>query len=98
MARPPAQDIRKASAAAERILGELCARSFGYTVEQKEGGWTLRVECATEDGWRVTILPVDPAELTESLRDASARERLRAAWRRRLRECACQGASETARS
>ncbi|MDA8107203.1 MAG: hypothetical protein M0015_01060 [Betaproteobacteria bacterium] len=95
MTAPLAQEIRNAHAAAESILGELLARAFAYTVEQKDGRWTLRVECATDGGWQVTTLPVNPAELAASLRDSGVREKLSAAWRPHLQACAARSAESS---
>jgi hypothetical protein len=85
---PLAQDIRSARAAVERVLDELDVRAFVYTVEQKEKGWVLSVECATEDGWRSVALAVDPAELNASLGDPAVRAKLRTAWAAPLQACA----------
>ncbi|TAK87459.1 MAG: hypothetical protein EPO20_03905 [Betaproteobacteria bacterium] len=85
---PLAQDIRSARAAVERLLDELGVRGFVYTVEQKETGWVLRVECGTEDGWQALALPVDPAELNASLGDPAVRAKLRADWTPHFRACA----------
>jgi len=93
---PLAQDIRNAHAAAEGLLGELCVRAFAYTVEQKDGRWTLRVECATDGGWQVSTFAVDPAELGASLRDPAVRAKLRAAWLQHLGACASCGAGAAA--
>ena len=85
---PLAQDIRSARAAVERVLDELGVRGFVYTVEQKEAGWVLSVECATEGGWQAVALAVDPAELNASLGDPAVRAKLRADWAPRFRACA----------
>lgn len=73
-----------AGEAAARILRELCSRPFGYAFDVMAGQWTLRIECATDDGWRATMLAVDPAELAASLRDEHTRRRLCTAWGRHL--------------
>jgi hypothetical protein len=85
---PLAQDIRNARQAVEAVLGEMGVRGFVYTVEQKEDGWMLSVECATDGEWQAASWRVDPAELGASLRDAGIREKLRADWEPRLRACA----------
>jgi hypothetical protein len=87
--RPEGQEIWKAREAAEGILHRLCARTFGYSLEEGAGGWMLRVEYATEsNGWRAVSLPVDPAELGASLDDEGIRNRLTATWTRQLDACA----------
>lgn len=85
---PLAQDIRSARSAVERVLEELGVRAYVYTVEQKEAGWVLSVECATDGGWQRVELAVDPAELRASLSDPAARARLRSDWAPHLRACA----------
>jgi len=77
---PFSSSIRSASEGAERILHRVCPRAFGYRLESGRAGWTLRVERATDAGWRAYDLPVDPAELSGSLRDDDVRERLSRAW------------------
>jgi hypothetical protein len=85
---PLAQDIRSARKAVERVLKEIGVRGFVYTVEQKEAGWVLSVECATDGGWQTLSWRVDPAELNASLGDSAVRAKLRADWEPRLRACA----------
>lgn len=85
---PLAQDIRNTREAVERVLDEAGLRGFTYTVEPKEDGWTLRVECITEEGWQEATLPVDPRELTASISDPGVRTKLRRDWEPHLRACA----------
>src|SRR5512147_50417 len=82
-----APDIRSAREAAERMLEELGLDAFVYTVEAKEGGWDLRIDCATDEGWQTAELAVDPAELAASLADARLREALRSRWAAHLGAC-----------
>jgi len=77
---PFSSTVRSASEGAERILRRVCTRAFGYRLETGIRGWTLRVERATEEGWRAYDLVVDPAELSGSLSDAAVRDRLSHAW------------------
>lgn len=93
---PLAQDIRNARAAVERVLDELGVRGFVYTVEQKQAGWVLSVECATEGGWQSVALAVDPAELNASLGDPAVRAKLRAAWAPHLQACAIRPSARSA--
>lgn len=73
-------------AGAESILRQVCSRAFGYRLNPDDGsGWTLRVEWATDEGWRSRVLAVDPAELSGSLRDAHMRDRLAVSWASQLR-------------
>lgn len=75
-----AQDIRSARLAIEQVLDELGLDAYLYTVEPKESGWSLRVECPADGGWKEVTMPVDRDELRTSLNDASVRQRLRRAW------------------
>jgi SHS2 domain-containing protein len=93
---PTAPDIRSAREAVERVLDELGLDAFVYTVEAKEGGWELRIECATGEGWQTVELPVDAAELAASLADARLREALCARWGAHLRACVKRSASAAA--
>lgn len=88
-----AEDLINARQAVERVLDELALRTFVYTVEEKDGGWVLSIECATDEGWQVVSLPVQAAELRASLRDAGVRARLGAQWGPRLAACARRGAT-----
>ena len=84
---PLAQDIRSARQAVERLLDELGVRAFVYTVEQKEAGWVLSVECAIDGGWQRLELAVDPAELNAGVGARAGRAKLLAEWAPRLRAC-----------
>jgi hypothetical protein len=64
-----AQDLVSARKAVDGVFDELALRTFVFTVEDKEGGWVLSVECATDEGWQVIMLPVKAAELRASLDD-----------------------------
>jgi hypothetical protein len=81
---PPLRPPHAAIEGVERILRQVCPRAFAYRLEAGNGGWTLLVERAADAGWRAHALAVDPAELSESLRDAALRDRLSGAWARRL--------------
>jgi SHS2 domain-containing protein len=83
--------MRGVREAVEHLLDELGLRAFVYTVEQKEGGWTLSVDCAMRQGWQAVALRVDPAELGASLADEAVRGKLRAEWSPHFRACARRG-------
>jgi hypothetical protein len=85
--RAPILDLVDARAEAERLLEEVGLRAYVFTLEPKEPGWQLSVECAAAEGWQTVMLPVDPEELRAALHDPVARERLRAAWAERLGTC-----------
>lgn len=87
---PLANDIRSAREAVERVLDDVGARAFLYTVERKEAGWVLSIECATNGDWQTLVLAVDPAELNASLTDPAVRSKLAAEWGPRLRACAVE--------
>lgn len=86
-----AADIRAARIAAERILEEIGLGSYVFTIELKERGWELTVECAAGEAWQAVSLPVDPAELRRSADDPGVRSELRAAWGSYLKPCAKRG-------
>lgn len=85
---PPALDIGNAREAVERLLDEMGLHAFVYTVEPKEGGWSLRIGCSMEEGWQETTLAVNPVELRAALRDPAVRAKTRADWEARLSACA----------
>lgn len=89
----PPPDPAALRTAIQRILDDLGLRAFLFTHETKDAGPVLRVECATNGDWQTVTFRVDDAELLASLHDPAVRERLRAAWRERLRECARDPAS-----
>lgn len=79
------EELRGTRQAVEGLLEELGMGAFLYTIEQKEGGWTLTVERALNGDWQTIVLPVDPHALAASLRDPTLRARLREDWESRLR-------------
>jgi hypothetical protein len=83
----PAADIAETRAVVERVLEGLGLVAFLFTLEPKESGWQLTVECAAEGGWQTVMLPVDADELRASVHDPAARDRLRAALSERLSGC-----------
>jgi hypothetical protein len=85
---PTAAHLLQARAAVERVLEELGLAAFLFTLEPKESGWQLTVECAGDGGWQTVTLPADAGELRASMHDPATRERLRAAWSKRLSGCA----------
>jgi tRNA nucleotidyltransferase (CCA-adding enzyme) len=94
---PLAHDIRSARAAVERLLDEIGLRAYTYTVEPKENGWTVRIECATADGFQQATFAIDPQALGASASDPTVRAKLREAWELRLKACATPLASPVAR-
>lgn len=84
----PPPDPAALRTAIQRILDDLGLRAFLFTHETKDDGSLLRVECAINGDWQTVTFPVDDAELAASLHDAAVRQRLRAAWGQRLRDCA----------
>src|SRR5574340_1133755 len=84
---PPPLDLLRARAAVERMIDELGLRAFVYTLEPKDAGWELHVECAMEQGWQRVNLPVDVGDLLASLDHPDARGKLRAAWEPHFLAC-----------
>jgi hypothetical protein len=83
----PVLDVAEARSAIQRLLEDLGLRAFVFTVEPKELGWQLSIECASGEAWQTISLDVDPQELRASLLDSSVRERLRKRWSERLGGC-----------
>jgi hypothetical protein len=93
---PLSYDIRGSRVAVECLLDEMGLRAYTYTVEPKEKGWTLVIECAADEGCQQVTLTVDPQALSASVSDAVIRAKLREAWEPRLRACARRVASAAA--
>ena len=79
-----AQDIQSARIAVERVLDGIGLRSYLYSLQTRERGWTLRLEYPVRQGWRQATLPVDPGELQASLDDPHVHRRLCSTWARHL--------------
>jgi hypothetical protein len=79
-------------AAIEQILDELELSAFIFTHEAKERGLQLHIECAADAAWQTVTVTANPDELLASLHDVAVRERVREAWRERLRDCTKRGA------
>ena len=82
-----AHDIRDAREATDALLDERGLSAYAYTLERKDSGWTLRIECGADEGWQVITLPVEPGELAASLVDATVREKLCREWAPHVSAC-----------
>lgn len=93
---PLARDIRSNRVAVERVLDEMGLHAYTYTIEARENGWTLRIECAIDGGCQQALFPVDPKVLSASVADPAIRAALRKRWEPRLRACRRRVASPLA--
>lgn len=80
-------ELSQAKEAAAALLGELGLEAFLFEIEPHAEHWQLTVECAIENGWQTTTLPVAKALLLASRDDAAARKHLLYEWRERLAPC-----------
>lgn len=81
-------ELTNARSAAQRLLESLGLEAYLYEVEPGEGGgWTLTLECATNDGWQRLSWEVEKDELLRSGGDEAARERLAAELSQHVAAC-----------
>jgi len=79
--------IRAREAAAE-LLEALPLTSYLYELAPRSSGrWSLRLAYEIQGDWRVACIDVAPEDLIAAVKDAAVRQRLLAAWRRRLAPC-----------
>jgi len=88
-------ELAQAKEAAAALLGQLGLEAFLFEVEPQDELWQVKVECAIENGWQTSTLPIAKALLLASQDDAGAREQLLSEWRERLAACkTAPGASQ----
>lgn len=84
-----AQLIEARETAAE-LLDSLGLDAYLFELEPGELHWTVRVECAVDDGWETVLLPADREMLSAGADYARCQEMLRQ-WRERLVACKPRG-------
>lgn len=81
-------ELTRARAATEQLLESLGLAAYLYEVEPGgNGGWTIILECATDDGWQRLSVAVDKRDLLRSVDNHTVRERLAAELSRRVSAC-----------
>ncbi len=78
-------ELRNARQAVEALLAELSFGAYLYTIEQRNGAWTVTIDYPLDGEWQTEVLPVDPHSLAASLRDPDLHARLLADWQPHLR-------------
>jgi uncharacterized Ntn-hydrolase superfamily protein len=73
--------VRRARDAVGALLARLDLDAYLFGVEPRGDHWEARVEFASEDGWRTTVLNIDDSELLVSLEKAAVQDRLVESWR-----------------
>jgi len=80
-------ELAGARAAAEKLLESLGLEAYLYEIEPGDDGWTMVLECATDDGWQRLSWEVDKDELLQSLDDEKAKQRLAEQLSRQVGAC-----------
>lgn len=73
--------VQRARDAVDVLLGRLNLEAYLFGVEPRGDHWEARVEFASENGWRTTVLHVEDSELLVSLEQADVQDRLVESWR-----------------
>lgn len=84
-------DLAQARETVGGLLEALGLEAYLFEVEPREGNWELRIECACEDGWEATTIPISGRELADCRDDPASRERLLNEWHQRLAACKRRG-------
>lgn len=80
-------ELAQAKEAVSMLLEQLGVAAYLFEIEPREGPWSLRIDCALDDGWQSVALPVDKSLLVASREDIRAREHLLDEWRAQLHAC-----------
>lgn len=80
-------NIARARLAVDVLLREAELDAYLFGVEPREDRWNVRLECATDEGWKVTQLTVDQHVLLDCVDDVALRRRILDAWAPRLSRC-----------
>lgn len=83
----PTAGLARAREAASALLDALGLEAYLFAIEPREDAWELKVECAIDEGWQTTTLPVDIDLLLASRTDPDAWVRLAQSWGTRLAAC-----------
>jgi hypothetical protein len=81
-----ASELIQARETTAELLERLGLAAYLFEVEPGERDWTVRVECAVDDGWETIVFPVDSDALL-SEPDGEAMRELLEEWRPRLSLC-----------
>ncbi len=84
-------ELAQAKEAVSTLLEQLGVAAYLFEIEPREDRWSLRVDCALDEGWQSVALPVDKSLLVASREDVLARERLLNEWRTQLGACKTEG-------
>lgn len=73
--------VRRARDAVDALLARLDLEAYLFGVEPRGDHWEAKVEFASENGWRTTVLNVDDSSLLASLEEVAVQDRLVESWR-----------------
>jgi hypothetical protein len=80
-------ELAQAKEAVSTLLEQLGVAAYLFEIEPREDRWSLRIDCALDEGWQSVALPVDKSLLVASRNDVLVRERLLNEWRPQLGAC-----------
>jgi hypothetical protein len=80
-------DLMQAKDAVGRLLEQLDLRAYLFEVEPAGDVWTVRIECATREGWQTLRLEIDASRLRNCATDSTVRDHVLRQWRERLAAC-----------
>jgi len=77
-------DVGNATEAVRLLLEELALQEYRFTIGLREPESEVRVEYASNDGWKGTTLTVSDSTLLKSRQDSKLRSELATEWRQKL--------------
>jgi hypothetical protein len=79
------RNLAQAKEAAAMLLEQLGLSAYLFEVEPREDGdWRVRVDCASDDGWRSLVIPIDAERLLDSASNSMTRAQVLNDWTRTL--------------
>ena len=80
-------ELVQAKETVSQLLEHLGLEAYLFEVEPRQGQWEVRVECATETGWKIVIIEVEKKRLLTSLEVGGVDEPMLEEWCKKLADC-----------
>jgi hypothetical protein len=80
-------ELAQAKDAAKSILEEIGLDAYIFEVEPTGNTWSMKIDCAMDDGWESLTLQVDKDLLLSALENPNAREVILKTWGEKLSAC-----------
>lgn len=89
MAQITTRDLARTKEAVAALLEQLGLSAYLFEVEPRGDGepWTVRIDCAAQEGWQSLSLPFDADRLLGSEAEARVRSDMLSEWRHALAGC-----------